>query len=609
MEQQMHSLLKRQLKRHFGEHLAIPEPWEKFIRVVNEAYQEFDADRAMLEHSLELSSQELLEANSEMRAVLQAIPDQLIRFDGQGAILDFKAGAMGDHLLQHKELFGNRIQDIPVKHIREQFQEAIGKVLKERAMVRIEYTLMLEDREHSYEARLVPLQENQIVAIIGNITERKRTEGALRKNEEHLRNAAQVGGVGTFEHDHVTDEIYMSPLLREIFAFEPSEEVSIPKIFQRVFVDDQKEFLAAIQSAHDPDGDGRCVREHRVVRDDGDIRWVWAVSQTSFESVGDLRRPHRTVGAVVDITKRKRAEAELQEMHRQLLDVSRRAGMAELATGILHNVGNVLNSVNIASTCVAESLRKSKAANLSKVVELFREHEQDLGDFFTNNPKSRQVPAYLAMLSKHLAGEQAGALEELAQLQKNIEHIKDIVTMQQSFAKTSGVTDVVNVTELVEEALMMDSSGLARHGVEVVKEFVSTPPVTVEKHKVLQILVNLVRNARHACEASNLQEGKLILRTATGENCVRIAVCDNGVGIPHENLNRIFSHGFTTKKEGHGFGLHSAALVAKEMGGSLAVHSDGSGEGATFTLELPLVRDPERNRTQSQNKELNPTAL
>jgi PAS domain S-box-containing protein len=289
-----------------------------------------------------------------------------------------------------------------------------------------------------------------------------------------------------------------------------------------------------------------------------------------------------------DISERKRSEDALEKTHKELLEASRQAGMAEVATGVLHNVGNVLNSVNIASSCVADSLRKSKAANLSKVVALLREHEKDLGDFFTNDPKGRQVPVYLAQLAEHLAGEQADALKELAQLQKNIEHIKDIVAMQQSYARVSGVTETLQISGLVEDALRMNASALTRHEVELVREYAEVPPVTVEKHKVLQVLVNLIRNAKYACGESNRMDKRLTVRVANGEGRIKIAISDNGVGIPAENLTRIFNHGFTTRKDGHGFGLHTGALAAKEMGGLLTVQSDGPGMGAAFTLELPL---------------------
>ncbi len=122
------------------------------------------------------------------------------------------------------------------------------------------------------------------------------------------------------------------------------------------------------------------------------------------------------------------------------------------------------------------------------------------------------------------------------------------------------------------------------------------PPITVEKHKVLQILVNLMRNAKFACSESGLPDRQMTLRVSRDADIVKISVSDNGVGIAPENLTRIFSHGFTTRKDGHGFGLHSGALAATEMGGRLSVQSDGLGLGAAFTLELPC-------RTQESARE------
>jgi len=299
-------------------------------------------------------------------------------------------------------------------------------------------------------------------------------------------------------------------------------------------------------------------------------------------------QPLMAVITISDITARKSAEAELEEAHKELLETSRQAGMAEVATGVLHNVGNVLNSVNVSSTCLVESVKKSKAASLSKVVGMLREHGADLGTFITSHPKGKQVPGYLAQLAEHLNDEQAAALKELGLLQKNIEHIKDIVSMQQSFAKVSGVTETLQASDLVEDALRMNVTSLTRHDIQVIKEFEVVPPITTEKHKVMQILVNFVRNAKHSCDDSGRKDKRLTIRVSNGTDCVRIIVADNGVGIPPENLTRIFAHGFTTKKDGHGFGLHSGALAAKQLGGELLVHSDGPGQGATFTLELPL---------------------
>ena len=297
-----------------------------------------------------------------------------------------------------------------------------------------------------------------------------------------------------------------------------------------------------------------------------------------------------TFGVSHDITAIKEAEAKLDAIHKQLLDASRQAGKAEVATSVLHNVGNVLNSVNVASACAADILRQSKAANLSKIVALLREHEADLGQFITADPKGKQLPRYLAQLAEHLTGEQTAALEKLDRLQKNIEHIREIVAMQQDYAKASGVLEMMSVADLVEDALRMNAGSMERHHIKVLREYTETPPVPVDKHKMLQVLVNLIRNAKHACDNSEKPDKQIVLRLSKGNGSVKVSVCDNGVGIATENLTQIFNYGFTTRKDGHGFGLHNAALIAKEMGGSLAAFSEGAGRGATFTLELPLER-------------------
>lgn len=299
----------------------------------------------------------------------------------------------------------------------------------------------------------------------------------------------------------------------------------------------------------------------------------------------------QTVGWVIsfrDITARKRGEAELQAAHRQLLETSRQAGMAEVATGVLHNVGNVLNSLNVSAGLVSENVKKSRAGGLVKVVDMLKEHERDLAAYITSDPKGSLLPEYLAQLSNQLMNEQRGVLKEIESLLTHVDHIKQIVSMQQSYSRISGVKEVVNVAELVEDTLRLNEGELHCQGVQVARDFEDTPEINIEKHKVLQVLVNLVRNAKHACADAGRSDKRIVLRVTANDACVRIAVIDNGVGIAPENLTRIFNHGFTTRKDGHGFGLHSGALSARELGGSLRAYSDGKGQGATFVLELPL---------------------
>ncbi|HRX80301.1 MAG TPA: ATP-binding protein, partial [Pirellulaceae bacterium] len=275
-------------------------------------------------------------------------------------------------------------------------------------------------------------------------------------------------------------------------------------------------------------------------------------------------------------------------MNDQLVEASRRAGMAEVANNVLHNVGNVLNSVNVAAALINETVRNSEVKDLNRVLELVSQHQDDLGSFLTKDPRGQHLPGYLVEAGRVLSVEQTTLLEKLQSLTKNIDHIKTIVSTQQSYVGMSGVEQIVELDELLDDALNINVGSLERHRIEVSKEYDSIPPVSLEKQKAMQILINLIGNAKHAIRDAEIIQGKIQLRIVRKDNWVKIQVTDNGIGITAENLEKIFRHGFTTKKDGHGFGLHSAVLAAKEMGGSLTAKSDGTGTGATFTLNLPL---------------------
>jgi PAS domain S-box-containing protein len=324
----------------------------------------------------------------------------------------------------------------------------------------------------------------------------------------------------------------------------------------------------------------------REVAKDGRQTWALTSKIPLRNQAGEIVG---TFGISKDVTFIKEAEGKLESVHKQLMEASRQAGMAEVATTVLHNVGNVLNSVNISASVVEDKVQHSKTANLAKAAEMLREHASDLADFLANDPKGSKLPAYLATLAGCLAAEQNEILAELSSLRANIEHIKEIVAMQQAYAKVAGLHETLSPADLIEDALRLNAGAFERHQVQVVREYSPTPPILVDKHKVLQILVNLIRNAKYAVDDRNVGDKRMILRAAPGENgTVIISVIDNGVGIASENLTRIFEHGFTTRQNGHGFALHSGALAARDMGGSLACHSAGPGQGAVFTLELPL---------------------
>ncbi len=315
----------------------------------------------------------------------------------------------------------------------------------------------------------------------------------------------------------------------------------------------------------------------------------WGVRHTLFAVGGLTLSILLAAGWIGSLRRQVRVQTDIiRKNHQQLAEASRQAGMAEVATSVLHNVGNVLNSVNTSAGLMTDMVRASKAREIAKVSVLLDEHRGDLVEFLSGQGRAESLVAYVRALTEQMGSEQATMLRELQELTQNIDHIKEIVAMQQTYAKVAGVVDSHSVPALVEDALRMHAAALDRHRVSVVRQFDDVPDLLLDKHKVMQILINLISNAKYALSASTAEERRLTLGVRLGEdNRLRISVADNGVGIAAEDLTRVFAHGFTTRPDGHGFGLHSGALATREMGGALLVHSEGLGKGATFTLELP----------------------
>ena len=311
-----------------------------------------------------------------------------------------------------------------------------------------------------------------------------------------------------------------------------------------------------------------------------------------LRSFAEINRVNRALQAANETLEQRveRRTQQLKDAQSELLDSARQAGMAEIATNVLHNVGNVLNSVNTSADLVTRKLRSSKALGLGRAVQLINERQGDLGTFFTEDEKGKLLPGYLNQLVDAIALEQQGMTDELAQLSKSVDHIKDIVATQQHYAGASTLKEPVHISALMDDALRMNAGALSRHNVTVVKHYAQVPEILADKHRLLLIMVNLISNAKYAMSNLVDRPRQMTLTVQPRDDAtLQISVKDDGEGIPAENMTRIFTHGFTTRKEGHGFGLHSCALAAVEMNGQLTAHSDGPGLGAMFTLTIPMV--------------------
>jgi len=300
-----------------------------------------------------------------------------------------------------------------------------------------------------------------------------------------------------------------------------------------------------------------------------------------------VRQTHELLLAQVE--ERQRAQRERDAMHTQLLDTARKAGMAEIATSVLHNLGNALNSVNIAAESSTDLVKRWRVRDVSKVADMLEEHRHELTAFFGENGRGKLVPAYLRKLVEVLDEDRAQVLAELQELTRMLDHAKEVVAWQQSYAGVAGVREEISPVVLMEDALRITKVERDGERITIEKQFAEVPVLSVERHKVVQILVNLISNAASAIERSGRPQGTLTLRIREeGSKAVTFEVGDNGIGIPAENMARLFQYGFTTREGGHGFGLHSCAITALELGGEIKAASEGAGKGACFMLTLPV---------------------
>lgn len=455
----------------------------------------------------------------------------------------------------------------------DRLERLVGERTRELSASEERYRSLNADLERRVDARTAELSHSN--------RELQQRESLFRLIFEH----APVG-ISWMRSD-LGPTYHFNSTFRRILGLAADTSMDRALLLQFVHPDDKHRLLGMNQLIESGESDSYNLEGRFVL---GDGRTVWGSM-----SVAVIRddRDHviQEIGILEDITPRKGAEEELASTYKNLVATSRIAGMAEVATGVLHNVGNVLNGLNVSCNILADGARESKTDLLVKVSALLHEHSGDLGRFLTEDPKGKLVPDLLAMLADNARRHQDWLTREIAGMQRSIDHIKEIVAMQQSYATTAGVVETLTPESLFEDALHMNEASLSRHEVNVVCDYQPTPAITVEKGKVLQILTNLIRNAKHACDDHPAPEGKTItLRIEEAPpDRVRLIVRDNGVGIPPENLTRIFTHGFTTRPHGHGFGLHSSILAAREMKGSLIVESAGPGQGATFTLELPIA--------------------
>lgn len=556
-----------------------------------------------------------------LRTLLDNAPDHIYFKDAQSRFLKCsKAQALQFGATSSEELVGKTDRDFfSEEHARPAYEDEqeilrtgqpiIGKVEKE---------IWKDGRGESWAlSTKMPLRNNagDIIGTFGiskDITALKQTEAALAYHHDLLTTLMENSPDSIFFKDLKSRLVKVSRsevhnLLRlsisryraahpdmgeealppHLASVEEFEKYVIGKTDADIYGQDR-----ASEFSHDEEeiirtGKPIVEKSEKTVHPDGRVVWYLTNKGPWRDRNGTLIG---TFGTSKNMSELKEAERKIEEVQAQLLTTARLAGMAEIATNVLHNVGNVLNSVNVSAELIGSQLRTSKLKGLARSVGLMDAHTGDLGEFLTQDSKGKLLPTYLRELARTLEVEHESIAKELDALCSSVNHIKQVIATQQSYAGTPRVVESAKVDELLDDALRMNADALTRHKVDVEKNYEILPTLLLDRQRVLQVLVNLISNAKQAFGTIADRRPFITLNAVLLEGPVlRITVTDNGEGIAPENLTRVFSHGFTTRKNGHGFGLHSCVLAAQEMGGSLHVHSDGPGQGASFILEIPVA--------------------
>jgi len=405
---------------------------------------------------------------------------------------------------------------------------------------------------------------------------------------DKFEQAQETAHIGLWIYDRRNEKIFWTKETYRLFGIDTSQAVPNYKdVLALVHEKDQKKLDELVDRAFN-EGLGYEI-EFRIKnkkQDAESFHWVYAKGEIQTKINNEGETYHYLSGIIMDITNKKRAEEQLKELQQKLLLTARQAGMSEVATSVLHNIGNVLNSVNISLSLIKESLNKIKPAYLKETVKMFRENLPNTNTYFTADPKGKLVPSYLEVFSEQLNDSFTDINKEITNLDTNIQHIKSIVNMQTEISGVYGVNEKISLNDALDYALKINRSK-DTNNITIVKDFEDIVYITTDKAKLLQILTNLIKNAKESVAASNNKNKFISIKIRSkGDGCEMI-IKDNGVGIPKENLTRIFSLGYTTKSSGHGFGLHSSANAATELGGKLHAESEGINKGATFKLQLP----------------------
>ena len=505
--------------------------------------------------------------------VTEWVNDGFIRITGYG--FDEAVGKTPGELLQGADTDANETA-------------RIGAALRARHSVAAELINYAKDgRRYWVGMKIEPLYANNgeldgFMAIEAEITDRHEQSKAMRQLARRFDLATRAARVGVFERNVDWEILWWNPMMWELFGqdaatFRPSNEAWLSLIHR----EDRERIRAELVALKS--NPGSIILQYRIIRPDGELRHIKSIGAAADHNHESGRC---IAGIVIDNTERVQATERELALERRLRDSAHQAGMAEIATGVLHNVGNILNSLGIANSTARRELKSLRLDRLEQASALLLTNRGTLAVFLTDDEHGRHLADYLPALSTQMSTRAKAMRDELDTTERLLRHLSDIVSAQQELGRVGGQYEPIHLKDLVETALLMHAGEYAQ--IEIVREYAELPLVMSDRHKLLQILVNLISNARDALQAGPNDHPRIIVKLARSGDRVQVTIEDSGIGMSAEVLSKLWQYGFTTKKSGHGFGLHNSANVAHAIDATLTAESDGLGHGSRFILTVPI---------------------
>jgi signal transduction histidine kinase len=390
----------------------------------------------------------------------------------------------------------------------------------------------------------------------------------------------QVARIGLYEYDAANGSLWWSDTMYALVArtkgeFQPSLDAWYALIHPEDLARVLRHSDAATAQKHSWEA------RFRIMHPDGGLRQVHL--NTSWTEAGGRGL---WLGVAMDVTERVDAERRERVLDLQLRETFHQAGLAETANGVLQNVEQVLSGVGVAASVMRRELIELRPERVQQVAKLIADHRKDIAVFLSEDVRGKYLPDFLLAVGAQLGDNTQKLVGELTDLDRCVHHLRDIIGAQQSLIPMGGSIEPTDLRDLVEVALLVQAPDFAR--VETLRELDDLPLIMTDRHKLLKIIVCFVSNARDALLLAGPGPARITVKLYRDAEDAVFAIEDTGLGMTAETLAHLWEFGFTTKRNGSGVGLHASAIAAREIGATVAAHSDGVGQGARFSVRLPL---------------------